>query len=254
MNYILNIEFRDRDNINITLNSFKHYHLKELIGSGTCGLVYSAINTLNSKFYAIKLQNLYVNKADFINIDNYNIVRHNIYQEFDTEVNITKLFNSYNIGPKFYDTWINNDLEIGIIVTELWDSNLEYYDLSILSENIIKKLRSQIELIHNIGYIHYDIKKQNILINFNDDNEIIDITITDYGLTEKINENPRVSFKIFYDYHYKYAPSFYSQLTVSDIEKIPILVDYGLLYEIELCNKNVQIGKYPKNLIGVKEL
>ena len=252
MSYISNIKFNDRDTINITLTCFKHYHLKELIGSGTCGLVYTAINTLNLNYYAIKLQNLYLHKKDFINIDNYNIAKNNIYQEFHTEANITKLFDSYGIGPKFYDSWTNNELEIGIIVTELWDTTLEDYNLSILPEKIISKLRYQIESIHNIGYIHYDIKKQNILINLNNNDEIIDITITDYGLTEKIDTKPRVSFKIFYDYHYKYTPSFYSQLTISDIEKNPILIDYGLLYEIELCNKNVQIGNYPINLIGVK--
>lgn len=248
---VINIDFIDRDIINI-INPLKNYYLKELIGSGTAGLVYSAVNQTDSKNYAIKLENLYIDKNSLKNINNYENVKNNIYQEFYKEVNITKVFNDNNIGPKFFDSWINNELEIGIIVTELWDTTLKLYNSCNIPENIINKLRQEIEKIHSIGYIHYDIKKDNILIKINDNDEITDITITDFNLTEKIINKSSITTKELYDYHSKYAPDFYTQLSIADFDKNPILFDYGLIYQIELCNKNIQIGKYPIKLIGVK--
>jgi serine/threonine protein kinase len=252
MTCTFNIKFQDRDNITIPETYFQGYSLKKLIGTGNYGLVYSAINVSNLNYYAIKLQNLYINAKEFSDTSYYNKIRDIINQEFLKEAIITRLFDAHNIGPKFFDSWINHDLEIGIIITELWDSTLESYNLYDISRKIACKLRDQIETIHDLGYIHYDIKKENILIKVNKNNEITDITITDYGLTEKINDTPKESFKIFYEYHSTYVPEFYSQIFLSDIEKNPILLDYSLLYKIELLNKNVEIGKYPIKLVGVK--
>jgi len=253
MNYdIINIEFMDRNTINIKNPFFKNYYLEQLIGYGSTGLVYSAINELDLKKYAIKLENLYVDKNNIKDISNYENIKYNTYDDFHKEVNITKIFNDNNIGPKFFDSWINHELEIGIIVTELWHTTLSLYNSYSIPEKIINKLRQEIEKIHNLGYIHYDIKKDNVLIKINDYNEIIDITLTDFSLTEKITDKSTISLEELYKYHSTYASDFYIQLTVSDLENNPMLIDYGLLYQIELCNKNIQIGNYPIKLIGVK--
>ena len=246
---IIKISFIDRDSFNINVNHFNDYTLKIIIGYGNYGIVYSAINNTNLNLYAIKLEDLKVPKTCV----NYILFKNILEKEYNEQVEITKLFDKNNIGPKFINSWIDKELEIGVNIMELWDATLKYVDLTKLDINLIEKFINQIETIHKLGYIHYDIKPQNVLIKYNLYKKIIDITIIDYGLTRKIVDVSKEPLKVFYEYHSEYAPDFYVQLNFSDIEKNPCLIDYGLLYQIEVTNKNSKIGKYPIKLIGSAE-
>lgn len=248
----LDINIPTRGLITISDTCLKGYEIQKILGSGTYGSVHSALDSkdyLNpNKKYAVKFQNLYVDKNKY-STKNYNIQKDFLIKNFTEEAKISQLLNDYNIGPKIYDAWICTSVEIGITVTELWDSTLEEKDLCTLDPNLIQKLRNQINEMHKYYYIHYDIKPDNILVKKDKNGTIIDLTLADFGLTSK-NINTSITPEIFYNYHSKFAPNFYKQVTLEDVKKNPYLFDYGLLYEIQICNPNVkQISKYPIELI-----
>jgi serine/threonine protein kinase len=243
----LDINIPQRGTVTITETCMQGYEIKNLLGKGTYGSVHLAINPKNinpNKKYAIKFQNLYVDKNKFPDPITYQKLKNFLRQDFLDEVNISELFSKYSIGPIIYHAWICEDIDIGVTVTEFWDKAAnDINELCNLNPELVKKLRNQIIKIHNLDYIHYDIKPANILIKKDYLGNIIDITLTDFGLSLK---RPKVQDSlVFYNYHKNIAPNFYKNITLQMVKKNPIIFDYGVLYEIEKCNPNVTLGFYP---------
>lgn len=245
----LNINVPDRGSVTISEDCLQGYEIEKLLGSGTYGAVHLAkkLYDINpKKKYAVKFQNLYIDKSYYKNPIQYEKDKKKMENEFIEESNIASLFLKNSIGPKLYQVWICSDIEIGVTVTELWDSALKKEELCNLSPLLVKKIRDQILKIHDLGYIHYDIKPDNILVKKDWTGKIIDITLADFGLAAK--STIKQDSLVFYNYHKQYAPDFYKKITLEMTKINPYLFDYGLLYQMEKCNPNVVLGPYPVNL------
>jgi len=218
--------------VKINEKCLKGIEIKDFLGEGTTASVYKIIdkNLNENKEYVVKIVNLDASKDDYNN-DKYQEIIKEKYINFNQEAEISSLISTINIGPKIYKYWTCNDINIGIIITEKWDSNLrefsdsyEYKErVSILcNKNTLDKLKNKINQIHKLGYIHYDIKPENILIKLDskDHKSIIDITITDFGLTKPIEYNDKEYIKVLYNYHKRKYPDFFKKISINDLEKI----------------------------------
>lgn len=243
LEYQVNIP--ERGIIKINESCLKGIEIKDFLGNGTTASVYKIIDKNLDKTidYVVKLINLDASKDDY-NSNNYKEIIKEKYINFNKEAEISLLFSSFNIGPKIYKYWICNDINIGVIITEKWDTTLrEFTDgyeykkrVSILCNKLlVDKLNNQINEIHKLGYIHYDIKPENILIKLDNKNEIIDITITDFGLTKSIEYKDAEFIKVLYNYHKRKYPDFFKKISINDLEKNPLLIDFGYIYELENC-------------------
>ena len=165
----------------MNLNGIENYIYKNELGFGCFSYVSLAQNKHNKQLYAIKcfqlekeIPNHHI--PSFFYILNYaSVISEN---EFKKEVYLHTLFNSKGIGPKLYANWIENGL--GYMILEVWDRVLEIGDS--ISETHISKLKTQLHIIHQSKYVHLDVKLDNILIKVDNQDQIIDITLTDFGL------------------------------------------------------------------------
>jgi serine/threonine protein kinase len=269
-------EYRMLANSNLTINNkvldncLKNYEIKNLIGTGSYSWVYELIK--DYKKYAVKIMDLDEIGTDY----------------FLKEKQIIEQLDKLNIGPKLILSEICKEINMGIIITEKWDYDLQVIDdiyvnhkiddikskitfyndelknikkkekkleieeqLKILKtellnkciisqkldkkldKNLIDRLKSQIKTIHNLGYIHLDIKPDNILIKIKD-NKIVDITLTDFGSIKKKSELTLDDVKIWFRYHNVINPNFYEKLSFQDLQKNPELFDYSLLDKLNV--------------------
>lgn len=150
------------------------YSIKEKLGSGTSGVVYKVIDRQTNKAYIFKIM----------------LKNENVMGELKKQV----LFSNKGIGPKVIDFWQCAG-DISIIVMEIWnDGNLLTYmrkgdKLSLENINV---LLNQVKEIHAMGYVHSDIKPENILVK--KENNAIRVTLSDFGLTippEDYNKYPK---------------------------------------------------------------
>lgn len=201
----------------------KKYKIGKFINDGASASVYllESINT-NNQSLVLKIQKL--DKKEWL---------------YD-EVEIHKLFNEYNIGPKLYDYWIinTNNILYGFIVLEY----LPLGEIECLYDNIQKRLTNtyynlhknikirdqiinQIRIIHSLGYVHLDIFEPNILYR-----DAENITLCDFGLSCKILNVPvyRIE-KIFESYiknPFLYSYFKYKNITIDKLIQNPKLIDY----------------------------
>lgn len=270
----------------------KGYEINNILGSGGYGSVYIGKKLNDNNIYAIKFVNLKPSFDRKQNPKKWELDYTHNKNTFKAESDLTKLFSDNKIGVQFYGSWICDSVQIGIIVTEKWDSSIYplfkkayideintlklkletepkklnkdeknkiqnrinilqnyvnslVYDICNLSQDIITKLRYQIKKIHELGYIHYDITPANILIKKDSQGKVIDIALTDFGLTRKKTDILNVDPKQHYKFHFNNNPEFYQQVSFDLVQKYPILYDYSFLYYLESCNPGVTPGKYP---------
>jgi len=210
----------------ITLNLPDKYNQKYRIGKflndGASASVYLLESIDNKDSLVLKIQK--IDKKEWL---------------FE-EVDIHKLFNEYNIGPKLYDYWIINTKNnlYGCIVLEY----LHLGEISSLYDIAQKKLTNnyynlhknikfrdqiidQIRTIHSIGYVHLDIFEHNILYR---DTE--NITLCDFGLSCKISNIPiyRIQriFELSIRHPLLYSYFTYKNITIDKLVKNPKLIDY----------------------------
>ena len=198
--------------------NMKHYIKKKLLGKGGCGIVWLSYKDLDINEYAVKqISKKSGNTPSLVNLnineDNFKIARN--------EIKILKKLNEKNIIneneknnpiceiiPKIYEFYEdNNDIWFSFEKGGKSLSGLSYkikgefekgeriYQiqkgifLKLLFTNIkqfksfIRRILLGIEFINNNGIIHSDIKPENILIEYNNDDnfEIKSIKIIDYG-------------------------------------------------------------------------
>lgn len=140
----------------------KTYKIVSLIGRGASGEVYKIQNNVTKKYYACKI----------INIDNE--TKMNDYATMTTETNILRRLNSpYIINMyELYETsdkmWIIMELANGGDLLE-GISNLENFSEYAVSK-IFKQILLSIKYLHSKGIVHRDIKIDNILYSFYENN------------------------------------------------------------------------------------
>ncbi len=149
------------------------YILIRDIGKGSFGTVYLCKNIKNNKEYAAKVES-----------------KNNLKQEYNIHNTLQK---SNNQIPKIYD-YIRTSCKCMIIMERLGDNLDDMYIKTPQSftKNVIFHLARNIikiiEHVHKSGYIHRDIKPNNILVkkNTKDINEQTIIYLTDFGLATDI--------------------------------------------------------------------
>ena len=76
-----------------------------------------------------------------------------------------------------------------LIVTELMDINLKKYVVKhcclteSVAQDLFVKLAKALQKIHQLDIIHRDLKPENILLKLDNDKNIIDVKISDFGLS-----------------------------------------------------------------------
>lgn len=158
------------------------YMLIDKIGSGTFSAVWLSLNILNGKLYAIKIQHLddyKEGKKEALILNKLNSkylpLLHNV---FDVENPIEK---------DYLNICIVMDLYVGS-VSSLLDIRRDGLELEV-SRKIIRNVVEGLMVLNEVGYIHTDIKPQNILIKGKNEifNNFINYVINN-RIIDEINE------------------------------------------------------------------
>ena len=172
INNISNINDFSKKNLNWS----DFYEEINVISSGTFGKVIRARNKKTKEYRAIKL----IAKSNNFEIKN-----------FENEVNIMKKMNSIN-SIVIYEQF-NTDKEY-VIVMELCDCNLRKkldetkFGLEVNQiKKILLQLNNTFRIMLNNKIIHRDIKLENILVKYiNNDKSNYIIKLTDYGISKQL--------------------------------------------------------------------
>ena len=168
-----------------SININNRYLIKEKIGSGSFGTVYTAFDSLYKKNVALKLESIYIDTP-----------------QLKTEKKIYKILESEKGFPKIHDYFIDYKLPWGdynILVMDKLDNNLE--NLFNLCERkfslkttiqIAIQILERISKLHDKSLIHRDIKPDNFLID--KDNLIY---LLDFGLSKNFRD-PTTHLHILY--------------------------------------------------------
>lgn len=164
-----------------------------------------------------------------------------------TEVKVLDEFSSFNCFPKV----INYSLEDNYIVFDFIEGNSLRNSLFSIKNTIeiVSKLINILEVIHNKGYIHGDIKPSNVIISDK-------LTLIDYESTTKIGEPLNYASGIYCPIYQKednkaiYGFDFYSLglLIISLLEGEEVLKKYvknNRLYDLD---SNPSMFLLPKEL------
>ena len=163
-----------------TSQPLKKYKLKYIIGKGSGGCVYKAIDIHENKMYAIKIIDLN---------------ERNIMDSIENEINIQNILHHNNI-VFIKESFINNkDVTLWIVMEIAENGSLKdllkhHYSLGIKDEifiaSILKQILIAIEYCHINKKIHRDIKSGNIMV---DKNGVI--KVGDFGLATTFNSLKR---------------------------------------------------------------
>ena len=159
------------------------YIIKEPLGSGSFGRVYRLEHIKSSKSYALKLD---------ISEKGNVLSEAKVLSEFQGTTGIPKLYKSGSLNSF---TYMIIEL-LGPTLNKLLKISQGRFSISTVIL-VIKQLIQRIEQIHKKGYLHRDIKPQQILLGQN--KQII--YLTDFGLARKFEMN---------SYHISYQTSCHS--------------------------------------------
>ena len=149
---------------------FKKYIIKKLLGIGTLSEVYLGQSIINNKSYAIKSENIFVNRKQSLKDEAfilYNLKGFGIPDilTFGRSGNYRFLVQTL-LGKSLKDIWIEKKKKLCL------------RDICLIA----KQTLDRIEFIHSKNYIHRDIKPENFLLG-NPDNSII--YLIDFGNARK---------------------------------------------------------------------
>lgn len=157
----------------LTVAQIRRYRIIKRIGRGSFGAVYQAKKKGN--VVALKLINM----------------REVSREQFVVECEMAKVFSELNSGPTFVKSWRVPKEQVGVIVAELWDTNLSKYmnhsGRKSVPKLVVEKIQSQLDRIHDIGISHFDLHADNILLRLTDEGKVCDATLTDFGHAKHTN-------------------------------------------------------------------
>ena len=186
------------DDIFVSDTCLSGYALERYINEGTYGVVYGACDIEGNCEYILKVQQLTNDEAQ---------------KDWENEVKLTQTLNKNGIGSKMARAWIcdEDEQKLGIFASEKWDGDLQSNECPSL--NIIEKIEDQITALHKMGLVHGDILPKNVLVKRDDDGNITDATISDFGTVDtverwKFKQHDHEWIKTFYDYHHRPGNSF----------------------------------------------
>ena len=170
----------------------KYYEIKNKIGNGQFGEVFKGINKKSGEIRAIKIIKI-INDMKYIN----------------NELNNMKICSEENDNSvKYYEHFQFEDKLV--IVMELCDNSLQ----KVLNDrnegftyeqifNIMSQLNNTFKIMYKNNIIHRDIKLDNILIKYKDNNNDSNINfivkLTDYGISKQFKNTINTSYMGTYE-------------------------------------------------------
>ena len=167
--------------------------LLNIIGKGSYGNVYLGKNTTNNQYYAVKV----ISKAQ--------LQSKVVYQYFNNEIYILKHINHPNIVK--YISLIEKKREYWLVIEYCNGGSLvkalKYYITKHnkpVPENVvhhfIKNILTAVIYLNNKNIIHRDIKSDNILLHYDDEEDLLSnnfikakIKLIDFGFARYLDEN-----------------------------------------------------------------
>jgi serine/threonine protein kinase len=153
---------------------------QEIIGSGCYGNVYRGIDSSNNEPIAIKKIKMPITD-DGIPIET---LREIVILRNVTHPNIVRYD---SIMFRFHDVICIN--ERMYLIFEYMEMDLKSFISNFgekipteLIKKIMKEILKGLSFIHLEGILHRDLKPQNILINYNKENNLLEVKLADFGL------------------------------------------------------------------------
>ena len=235
----------------------KYYEIDKILGQGSFGTVYKAKKKNTDEFFAIKVINM--DKDTYFD----NIDEEDLKQSLINELNIMTICsneNKNNYSTKIFK-YFDNSNEFAIIM-ELCDDNLS----KVLRrrgkgfepeeiKKIMNQLNETFKIMTREKIVHRDIKLENILVKYENDNkEDFIVKLTDYGISKQVSL--KTTIQTFTGTRYTMAPEIMEGLKYNnkcDLWSIGIIM-YQLVFnelpysgqtEVVLL-KNIKAFKHKK--------
>ena len=167
------------------------YQVKEELGAGCFGCVYRAIRDTGQ---AVAIKCVPLKHCDGVRacaafpfLDETFVVRPGGVSKkaFEREERLHRHFAAHGVGPALVDSGIE-PVGIGYLVFALWDRALTPTDT--LSHRLRDKLKKQVHTLHELGYVHLDLRTDNVLVRVHhtETGKLVDLTLTDFGMARSV--------------------------------------------------------------------
>ncbi len=168
------------------------YQVKEELGAGCFGCVYRATRGTGQavaiKCVPLKHYNAMHARTTFPFLDASYMERpHGISTKaFEREELLHRHFAAHGVGPDLLDSGIEEPVGVGYLVFALWDRALTLNDT--LSHQLRDKLKKQLHTLHALGYVHLDLRTDNVLVRVHpvETEKLVDVTLTDFGMARAL--------------------------------------------------------------------
>eukprot|EP00941_MAST-03F_sp_MAST-3F-sp1_P006375 g6375.t1 len=193
------------DNKRLAKAHDRNYEVKDRLGSGGEGDVFLATGD-EEKEVVLKFSKFSPPKKGMFQMDESFETAKNTYQEklktaANKELTVMQdllgcegVLQCVKKDDKDECDTFNDENGVPVIILKKYDMDLFDYiteEEDGLLQNvmeIILKMWEGLKCMHDKFYVHLDIKPENVLIKMNEEKEITDVVLADFGLSEKLNE------------------------------------------------------------------